>query len=190
MDKYIGLDVHATSCTAAIVDARGKRLGPHVLETNGQVLVEFFKTLKGALHVCMEEGTQAGWLVEILSAHVERVVTLPESRGAKSDERDAFGLAERLRTGAIDAGVYKQVGPFATLRQLTATGFTLIDVHASVRWKSLELALDVLNLSDTVWREGQFEVTSRLPKEAKPVDGVSFTPGWPRELLALATVHW
>lgn len=84
MDKYIGLDVHATSCTAAIVDARGKRLGHHVLETNGQVLVEFFKTLKGALHVCMEEGTQAGWLVEILSAHVERVVTLrvPESRGA------------------------------------------------------------------------------------------------------------
>jgi len=68
----------------------------------------------------MEEGTQAGWLVEILSPHVERVVTIrvPESRGAKSDERDAFGLAERLRTGAIDAGVYKQVGPFATLRQL------------------------------------------------------------------------
>ena len=120
MDKYIGLDVHATSCTVAIVDARGKRLGHHVLETNGQVLVEFFKTLKGSLHVCMEEGTQAGWLVEILSPHVERVVTLrvPESRGAKSDERDAFGLAERLRTSAFDAGVYKQVGPFATLRQL------------------------------------------------------------------------
>jgi transposase len=120
MDKYIGLDVHATSCTAAIVDARGKRLGHHVLETNGQVLVEFFKTLKGVLHVCMEEGTQAGWLVEILSPHAQRVVALrvPESRGAKSDERDAFGLAERLRTGAVDASVYKQVGPFATLRQL------------------------------------------------------------------------
>ena len=37
---------------------------------------------------------------------------------AKSDELDALGLAERLRTGAIDLGVYKQVGPFATLRQL------------------------------------------------------------------------
>jgi predicted NBD/HSP70 family sugar kinase len=40
MDKYIGLDVHATSCTAAVVDARGKRLGSHVIETNGQALVE------------------------------------------------------------------------------------------------------------------------------------------------------
>jgi transposase len=120
MEKYIGLDVHATSCTVAIVDARGKRLGHQVLETNGQVLVEFFKTLRGTLRVCMEEGTQAGWLVEILSPHVEQIITLrvPESRGAKSDERDAFGLAERLRIGAVDASVYKRVGPFATLRQL------------------------------------------------------------------------
>jgi hypothetical protein len=38
-DRYIGLDVHATSCTVAIVDARGKRLGHDVLETSGQVLV-------------------------------------------------------------------------------------------------------------------------------------------------------
>jgi hypothetical protein len=41
MEKYIGLDVHAASCTAAVVDARGKRLGSHVIETNGQALVEF-----------------------------------------------------------------------------------------------------------------------------------------------------
>jgi hypothetical protein len=47
MDKYIGLDVHATSCTVAIIDARGKRTGHHVLETNGQVLVEFFKAQTG-----------------------------------------------------------------------------------------------------------------------------------------------
>ena len=48
-----------------------------------------------------------------LSPHVEQIVTLrvPESRGAKSDERDAFGLAERLRTGATDTSVYKLVGP-------------------------------------------------------------------------------
>lgn len=136
MDKYIGLDVHATSCTAAIVDTRGKRLGHHVLETNGQVLVEFFKALSGTLHVCLEEGTQAGWLVEILSAHVERVVTVrvSESRGAKSDELDAFALAERLRTGAIEMGVYKQVGPFATLRQLVKAHQMI--VHDSVRVQS------------------------------------------------------
>ena len=58
----------------------------HMLQTNGQVLVEFFKALRGTLHACLEEGTQAGWLVEILLAHVERVVTvrLPNSRGPRA----------------------------------------------------------------------------------------------------------
>jgi hypothetical protein len=120
MDRYIGLDVHAKSCTAAIIDARGKHIGHQVIETNGQALVAYFKSQTGTLHVCIEEGTQAGWLVEILSPHVKRVVTLrvPESRGAKSDEHDAFGLAERLRTVAGEQGVYKKVGAFGTLRQL------------------------------------------------------------------------
>ena len=54
MDRYIGLDVHATSCTAAVVDAQGKRLRSYVIETNGQALVEFLKTQRGMLHVCLE----------------------------------------------------------------------------------------------------------------------------------------
>jgi hypothetical protein len=35
MDKYIGIDVHAASCTIAVVDARGKQTGSHVVATNG-----------------------------------------------------------------------------------------------------------------------------------------------------------
>jgi hypothetical protein len=34
MERYIGLDAHASSCTLAVVDASGKRLGSHVVETN------------------------------------------------------------------------------------------------------------------------------------------------------------
>jgi hypothetical protein len=85
MDRYIGLDVHATSCTAAVVDAQGKRLRSYVIETNGQALVEFFKTQPGRLHVCLEEGTQSEWVVEILSPYVERIVVVhvSESRGQK-----------------------------------------------------------------------------------------------------------
>lgn len=121
MERYIGLDVHAASCTAAVIDARGKRVGtPHVLETNGKVLVEFLKLQPGTLHVCLEEGTQSTWLAEILTPHVaELVVThVSESRGPKDDARDAYTLAERLRTGALGTTVYKHLGAFATLRQL------------------------------------------------------------------------
>jgi len=36
MDKFIGMDVHASSCTLAIVGPTGKRIRDYVLETNGK----------------------------------------------------------------------------------------------------------------------------------------------------------
>ena len=108
MDRYIGLDVHAASTTIAIVSPSGKRLSSHVVETNGQSLVECVKMIPRPRHVCLEEGTQSAWLYEILSPHVDEVVVVAveESRGQKDDARDAFGLAERLRTGALGPRVF------------------------------------------------------------------------------------
>ena len=136
MERYIGLDVHAESCTAAIMDARGKRVGAaHVLETNGQVLVEFFKLQPGSVRLCLEEGTQSTWLAEILRPHVAEIVVahISDSRGPKDDARDAFALAERLRIGAIDKTVFKQTGPYATLRQLSKTYATVVQDVVRVR---------------------------------------------------------
>ena len=101
MERYIGLDVHAASCTAAVIDAHGKRIGrPHVLETNASTLIEFLKSQSGRLHVCLEEGTQSQWLSEILSPHAHdlTVVWAEKKRGNKNDALDALGLAERVRT--------------------------------------------------------------------------------------------
>jgi hypothetical protein len=64
MDRYIGLDAHASSCTLAVVSPSGKRVGTQVVETNARCLIEAVR----------------------------------ESRGAKDDRRDAFGLADALRT--------------------------------------------------------------------------------------------
>jgi hypothetical protein len=51
--------MHVASCTTVVIDGRGKRVsGPHVHETNGQVLVEFVKLQAGTVHRCFEEGTQ------------------------------------------------------------------------------------------------------------------------------------
>jgi hypothetical protein len=99
-----------------------------VIETNGRALVEFFKLQPGRVHVCMEEGTQSTWLVEILMPHVaEMVVTVPVGgRGQKSDEHDAFALAEQLRRNALEVKVYKPVGPFGELRQLVKTHVSLV----------------------------------------------------------------
>ena len=54
MDRYIGLDVHAASCTAAVMDARGKKLGAHVIATNGEALVSARVSFRGILTNSLE----------------------------------------------------------------------------------------------------------------------------------------
>jgi transposase len=124
MDKYIGIDVHAASCTIAVVDARGRQVGSHVVATNGQEIVECLRAIPGQRHVCFEEGTQSGWLYEVLEPHAVEVVVAGVgaiSRGAKDDQRDAFALAEDLRLGAIKTRVFKGGGPYKALRELART---------------------------------------------------------------------
>jgi len=117
MDRYIGLDVHAQSCTLAVLGPSGRRLKTQVVETNGRVLVDAIRAIAGQRHLCLEEGTQSAWLHELLAPHVdELVVTVPaERKGAKDDLRDAMLLADKLRTGTIERRVYKAPKPLLGL---------------------------------------------------------------------------
>jgi hypothetical protein len=55
-------------------------------------------------------------VVEICAgALVSAIAAIPQSRGPKSDKRDAIGLAEMLRIGANPHKIYKQRGRFAQL---------------------------------------------------------------------------
>lgn len=117
MERYIGLDVHAQSCTLAMVSAAGKRLGVQVVETNGAALKQAFAAIPGTLHVCLEEGTQSAWVYELLKDRADVAVIIPDGhRGPKDDARDAWTLAESLRIGAAKRRVYKDCGPFSELR--------------------------------------------------------------------------
>jgi hypothetical protein len=40
MERYIGMDVHAASCTLAVISEKGRKLKDFPVETNGQALVE------------------------------------------------------------------------------------------------------------------------------------------------------
>ena len=119
MDRYIGIDAHSASCTLAVVGASGKRLRSLVVETNGRALVNAVQGIPGRLHVCLEEGTQSAWLHELLQPHVEEVVVMvaPETKGPKSDSRDAWTRAEELRVGAIQTRVYKAQSPVARVER-------------------------------------------------------------------------
>jgi transposase len=118
MDRYVGLDGHAQTCTVAVMSAAGKRLTSKVVETSERLLVDAMRSIGGDVHLCLEEGAQSAWLHEILSAHVcEIVVVVPEkNHGPKDDLRDAWARAEDIRTGRVRTRVYKAPKHLAALR--------------------------------------------------------------------------
>jgi hypothetical protein len=151
-----------------VIGESGKRLGSHVVETNGQALIEQLKTLPGEKHVCLEERTQSAWLYEILSPHAEEVVVamVSESRGQKDDQRDAFGLAERLRTGAIERKVFKEAGEYKALRELARTHAMVVQdvVRVQNRIKALFRSRGVAVSGKSVYSEkGREESLAKLP---------------------------
>ncbi len=71
MERYIGMDVHAASCTLAVISEKGRKLRDFPVETNGQALVE-------AIQVC--------------SALLERRAELRPPRGRQRVVLDAEGV--------------------------------------------------------------------------------------------------
>lgn len=120
MEKFVGIDVHKESCTIAIVDGSGKRIRSQVVDTKAQIIIEAVKAVRRPVRVCIEEGTQAAWIHELLSPHVDELVVAQaiESRGAKNDLRDAFALAESLRAGTLPRTIFKAPSQFSKLRAL------------------------------------------------------------------------
>lgn len=175
MERYIGLDAHASSCTLGVVGPSGKRLGSHVVETNGRALIEVLRGIPRNRHVCLEEGTLSEWLHEVLEPHVEELVVagVRKSRGPKSDKRDAFGLAEQLRIGALETRVYKGRGKFRRLGCLArAHGHVVGDVvRVKNRLKSVLRSRGVgYGAGRSVYAKGDRERwLDALPKPTRPL---------------------
>ena len=172
MKKHIGLDVHATSTTFAVLSETGKRLGSQVVETNGEALVAQLKAIAGKKYVCLEEGTQSAWIYEILSPYAEEVVVVmvAESRGQKNDENDAFNLAEQLRTGSIRIRVFKEVGAFKKLRELGRAHSMLVEdsVRIKNRIKSFYRSRGVAVSGRAVYSEkGREPLLPELPEATR-----------------------
>jgi len=148
MERYIGMDVHAASCTLAVISEKGRKLKDFPVETNGQALVEAVRMIPGHKHLVIEEGLQSAWLYETLSPHVDELVVagITRSRGPKSDKRDAYGLAEKLRVGNLDKHVFKSPRQFTRLREFSRTHMTLVSdvVRTQARIKSLYRSRGVL----------------------------------------------
>jgi transposase len=140
--KYVGLDVHQDATVIVVRDDRGRIIARNVLPTERTGLVEFFRGMHGSIHVALEEGTQAQWLVELIRPVVARVVVC-DRRGApktgpKADVRDAEHLAALLHRGGLKA-VYHGSAAHASLKELARTYTNLVEdaTRVMLRLKAL-----------------------------------------------------
>ena len=112
--KHIGLDLHQATICAAMLDGTSKLVLECTLKTKTTTVLQFLKRLHGSLHVCLEEGTCAAWLHDLLKPHVIEVLVCDPRRNAllkagnKNDRVDARKLAD-LRRGGLLSPVYHGV---------------------------------------------------------------------------------
>ena len=105
--KYIALDVHQSTISAAVLDGEGNLVQQTVLATQASALLDFFAGVRGELHVTFEEGTHSAWLYDLLVRRVSKLVVCNPRKNAllkagnKSDQIDARKLAELLRAGLL-----------------------------------------------------------------------------------------
>lgn len=105
--RYIGLDVHRDTISAAVLDSEGKLRMQSVLATRAAAVLDFLHGIKGSLQVTFEEGTHSAWLYDLLARRVAKLVVCNPRKNAllksgnKGDAIDARKLAELLRAGLL-----------------------------------------------------------------------------------------
>ena len=104
--KYIGVDVHSSTCSLCVIDSQGVELDNRTIVTNGRLLIDYFKSLGKDLIVTCEECDLSGWFFEIVHKHVREVIICHpaanrEYKRAKTDQLDAHHLAQLLRGGFL-----------------------------------------------------------------------------------------
>ncbi len=137
--KYIGLDVHQSTISVAVLNSEGKLLMQLVIATKATAVLDLLQGLRGDLHVTFEEGTHSAWLYDVVVRRVARVVVCNPRKNAllksgnKSDRIDACKLAELLRVGMLSP-VYHGEQSTRTLQHLVASYSALMGKRHRAEW--------------------------------------------------------
>jgi len=128
--KYIGMDVHTATISAAVRDSSGNLVLEATLETKTETILEFVHGLRGSLHVSFEEGTWAAWLHDLLKPHVTEVLVCDSRKNAllrvgnKNDREDARKLSELLFLNKLHSVYHGETG-IRTLKELARSYLTI-----------------------------------------------------------------
>jgi transposase len=159
-NKYVALDVHQATTVTSVREESGRVLARTVLPTEAGAIVEYFRGMRGTIHVTFEEGTQAQWLHDLLVPVVHHVLVCDRrgktQRGNKGDHPDADELSDLLRCGKLRA-VYHGNAERATLKELARTYQNLVEdsTRVMLRLKALFRARGLKTPGRAVYRVEQ-----------------------------------
>jgi len=132
-DKYMGMDVHQATTVTCVMDAEGKTVLETTVATEAGTLLRLMEGINGPLHVTFEEGTQAGWLYEVVRGYAKEVIVCDPRRnrlleeGSKGDKPDARKLAQLLRAGLLRSVYHGHEEATRKLKQLVRAYENLSD---------------------------------------------------------------
>ena len=158
--KYVGLDVHQATTVTSVREEGGRVMARAVLPTEAGAITDYFRSMRGTVHVALEEGTQAQWLHDLLVPVVHRVLVCDRrgkrQEGNKGDQPDADELSDLLRCGKLRA-VYHGSAERATLQELARTYQNLVEDGTRVmqRLKALFRARAIKTPGTAVYRPEQ-----------------------------------
>lgn len=104
---YAGMDIHANNTVIQTISRNGAQVQQREVPTQPDPLIDWARNYShGALHLILEQGTQARWVASALAPWVDRLVicdpaenALVHRGGVKNDRTDAHKLARLLRLG-------------------------------------------------------------------------------------------
>ena len=102
MYKYIGLDAHSSTCRFYMTDERGIEIDDRQMVTNGRLLVDYLRSIKGPKKLTFEESEMSHWFYGILKGEVDELIVCnpvhnQQYKKAKTDKLDAMNLCKLLR---------------------------------------------------------------------------------------------
>jgi len=155
-----------------VMGPSGRRILEQVVEPNGRALVQAVTSIPGRRQLCMEEGSQSAWLYEILAPHVDEIVVIrPEKYdGCKNDSKDAWRLAELLRTGRHLRRVFKAPRKYTSLREAAIT-YRLTRrelVRTKNRLKAAFRSRGIPTDADVYEATARLRLTRKLPAAYRP----------------------
>jgi hypothetical protein len=172
--KYIGMDVHTATISAAVRDSSGNLVMEATLETKAETILEFVHGLRGSLHVSFEEGTWAGWLHDLLKPHVTEVLVCDSRKNAllrvgnKNDREDARKLSELLFLNKLHPVYHGETG-IRTLKELARSYLTLTRDLTRVmnRLKAIYRGWGIACAGQQVYAP-RYRATGQVPQDRGP----------------------